>query len=295
MRNIHSLLFLLLFFNCKDPKGKKPDYFAFEKGEKLAELTNEKIEEASGLAASIKNAGHLWTHNDSGNDAEVFLIDQTLNIKLTCKLLNVDNRDWEDIAVGQDPDSGKTFIYVADIGDNLGRYPYKMIYRFEEPLLNDSISEIVINDFDTLVVQLPDVARDAETLMVDPLSNDLLIVSKRKKPVVIYRISKTNSLADTVTAEVIGTLNIKGVVGGDISEDGKEILIKNSKNVFYWQVEGSIEETLKKQPKILEYKQEPQGEAIAFARDGSGYFTLSEKVSGERSYLQFYKRKQTIK
>jgi hypothetical protein len=36
---------------------------------------------------------------------------------------------------------------------------------------------------------------------------------------------------------------------------------------------------------------ERQGEAIAFARDGSGFYTLSESVPEERAWVVFYKRK----
>ena len=57
-------------------------------------------------------------------------------IKLTCTLAGVENRDWEDIAVGPGPDASKSYVYVADIGDNEGQYQYKYIYRFEEPVLN---------------------------------------------------------------------------------------------------------------------------------------------------------------
>jgi hypothetical protein len=51
-------------------------------------------------------------------------------------------------------------------------------------------------------------------------------------------------------------------------------------------------EALKPPPYIVEYKEEPQGEAITFARDGSGFYTLSEKVKGEKTYLYFYPRKK---
>ena len=40
-------------------------------------LDNPEIVEASGIAASRKNAGALWTHNDSGGAPKVYLIDDS--------------------------------------------------------------------------------------------------------------------------------------------------------------------------------------------------------------------------
>ena len=44
---------------------------------------------------------NLRTHNDSGNDAEIYLVVRHLNIKLTVRLSDFENRDWEDISVGR--------------------------------------------------------------------------------------------------------------------------------------------------------------------------------------------------
>ena len=110
----------------------------FLPGVKLAELNNKELKEISGIAASVNNPKLLWAHNDSGNGADIFLLDDHLDIKLTCTLAGVENRDWEDIAVGPGPDASKSYVYVADIGDNEAQYQYKYIYRFEEPVLNNS-------------------------------------------------------------------------------------------------------------------------------------------------------------
>jgi hypothetical protein len=292
MRKIRTLILLIFLGGCSGSSADKPDFFGFAAGENLAELKNKKIREASGLAASFTNPGYLWTHNDSGNDARVFLIDEKLKIKLTCKLVGAENRDWEDITVGPGPDSTKTYVYVGDIGDNLARFDYKIIYRFEEPVFKIGEGEIDITNFQRIVFKLPDERKDAETLMINPHTRDLFVVSKREQPVVIYRLSYPHNITDTLTAETIASIDLTEIVAGDFSKDGSEILLKNSKNVYYWKVGGkSLEEVFRSKPQILSYDKEPQGEAITFAHDGSGYYTISEKISGEKSYLKFYKRK----
>ena len=133
MKKVLYSLLTIFFASCsyKEPITNPTDRFL--PGEKLAELKNKKMREISGIASSINNPKLLWSHNDSGNDAEIFLVDENLNVKLTCELKGVVNRDWEDIAVGPGPDSSKNYIYIADIGDNDTQYQYKYIYRFEEP------------------------------------------------------------------------------------------------------------------------------------------------------------------
>jgi hypothetical protein len=287
------LIFLVVISSCSSTP-EKPNFFGFAKGKILAELKDPEIEEVSGLAASHRNSGLLWTHNDSGNDPKIYLIDERLKIKLTCTLPGAKNRDWEDITIGAGPDSTKTYLYVGDIGDNLGRFEYKMIYRFEEPVLKKNESEIEIQKFDRLVFRLPDGRKDSETLMIDPLTRDLYLVSKRERPVVVYRLPYPQHVNDTITAERIAEVDLTNIVAGDVSFDGKEILIKNIDNVFYWATEQKkIKDVFSEKPKILPYDPEPQGEAITFALDGSGYYTISEMVSREKSYLLFYKRKDS--
>ncbi|MFD1007227.1 SdiA-regulated domain-containing protein [Oceanisphaera ostreae] len=72
-----------------------------------------RLSETSGL---IRWQQGFITHNDSGNDAELFML--TANGDLIARLpVAAGNHDWEDIAV-----QGNT-LYVADIGNNNGRRP----------------------------------------------------------------------------------------------------------------------------------------------------------------------------
>jgi hypothetical protein len=265
----------------------------FLPGKRLGELDITKVEEASGLAASIKNPGYYWIHNDSGNKAEVFLIDEKAKIVLTCTLIGIENRDWEDITVGSGPKQGKSYVYVGDIGDNNAANQYKYIYRFEEPLLAETGGSLEITKIDKIVFKLSDAQKDSEALFINPKTNDLYLLSKREKPVHLYQLKYPFSTMDTLTATSVLTLPLTQVTAGDISSDGSEILLKDYLNIFYWKVkEGkNLEETLKEEPKILHYKPEPQGEAIAWANDSSGFYTVSEKGIAKKSFLYFYKRK----
>jgi hypothetical protein len=288
---LFCLLALSFLISCSKKKVNTNEKY-FLTGKPLGELENKNLEEASGLVASIKNPGCLWTHNDSGNKAQVFLIDTHANVKLTCTLKGIENRDWEDISIGPGPASDKKYIYVGDIGDNFARYPLKFVYRFEEPQMVKGVDKIVITKFDTITFRLEDQQKDTETLIIDPKTNDLYIVSKREEPVFVYQLKYPFNTKDTLTARRLFSLPFTQIVAGDFSSDGEELLLKNYEDIYYWKTpkEKSLQEALKEKPELLAYEQEPQGEAIAWARGDNGFYTLTEKVEGEKCELFFHKR-----
>jgi hypothetical protein len=285
-RCIAFILFCPCFVGCQPEQNSET---LFSKGKSQGSNKNHQLEETSGLAESVTNPGFLWAHNDSGNPPEIFLLDTLAKTKKVFILAKVQNRDWEDIAVGPCGKTNASCLYVGDIGDNLSRYPYKYIYRFREPSLNDPQE---ISDFDTLIVKLPDGIRDSEALMSDPVSGNLYLVTKREKSVLIYEVANPEH-TDTVVARIVGRIPHQHIVAADISSDGSEVLIKSYEHIYYWKKKGneSLVDLLKTPSTKLDYDRETQGESIAWARNGSGYYTLSENGKGERAKLYFYKRK----
>jgi hypothetical protein len=278
---------LLILWSCSSDKDSRP----FDFGEPVG-IVEPRLAEASGLAASITNPGLLWTLNDSGNPAEVYLIDTTAQIKVVCRLANVENRDWEDIVIGPGPDSTKNYIYVADIGDNRAIYPTKILYRFEEPVFTSGTIEIT--DFDTLYVKLDDGIRDTEAIMIDPLHKGMYILSKREDSVHFYKVDYPY-VGDTLNARYRVTLPYHNINAAEISPDGTEVVIKDYDHIYYWKRldGGPISKLLQTSPIVLNYKSENQGESITFSRQGSGFFTLSETETKEHgpAKLLFYRRK----
>ena len=70
--------------------------------------------------------------------------------------------------------------------------------------------------------------------------------------------------------------------------------MKTYTNLFYYTrtAKEGLQVTLAKNPSdTLTYQLEPQGEAVAFANNNSGFFTLSEKgMSDQIPNLLFYRR-----
>lgn len=279
------LIGFLILIGCSK---QKPATGTFAEG-KVKGVASKRIEEASGLVASHKNPGYLWTINDSGNLPEIYLLNEKAEIVMTCNLKQVMNRDWEEIFIGPGPKENTPYLYVADIGDNSAQYLYKILYRLEEPLFSKDKMEIT--EIDTIVFTLSDNIRDTETMLFDSLSNSFFILSKREPKIKLYEL-KYPFLNDTLVAQEKTELPFYNIVAADICPQGDELLVKDYDHVYYWKREKdeSFMGMVQRKPIELNYDPEPQGESIAWRHDDSGYFTLSEAPEHKKSALLFYSR-----
>src|SRR5688500_16827945 len=88
------------------------------------------LSEASGLAASRRTPGRLWTHNDSGEPVVVAL-DARGSVTGRVRLTGAAVEDWEAIAVGACGTG--SCLHVGDIGDNEAKRKRVTVYRLPEP------------------------------------------------------------------------------------------------------------------------------------------------------------------
>jgi hypothetical protein len=283
IRNLRSLLvavapLLLLASSCA--RGAQSSEFG--PGRRAGVVQSDLIREASGIAASRQNPGVLWVHNDSGDSARVFVINEKGEFLGTCTITGATARDWEDIAVGPGPDPNQQYLYIGDIGDNQGKYPDVTVYRVPEPKVDPAtpFGQMEIGPADAIRLTYPGGPRDAETLLVDPNNRDLYIVSKRRFPSRVYQASYLQyTTGRTELKQVAKVYWPLFPVAGDVSPDGHRIIVRG---IFFgaslwvrppgeplWRAfEG------KRTPLPLMY--ERQGEGICFDARGTGYFTIGE-------------------
>jgi hypothetical protein len=261
-----SLLGFTLCGGCTRVSGDSE----FASGIVAGELRGANLLETSGLVASLRHPGHYWLHNDSGGEPEIVLVDSTGAARMTLRIDGVRNRDWEDIARLGDT------ILVADIGDNRAAYDTIFVIAVREPA---TMGDTTLRPIGVYPMQFPDGPRDAETLLADPLTGDWFIVTKREERVRVYRYPAPQRAGVVQFLErVPGELPMRNVVGGDISPDGREVLLKRYDAVLYWKrnVGESIGATLMRPSLRQPYTPEKQGEAIGFWLNGGGYVTTSE-------------------
>ena len=251
------------------------------------------LDEVSGLAQSRTNPDVFWVHNDSG-EPSVYAVSRDGGLLGSYALAGATVIDWEDLAIGPAPD-GRSYLYLADIGDNNGRRMSVRVYRVREPLVDADQAPALetLSGVTAYAFVYEDGPRDAEGFMVDPLTNDFYIVSKQELDgsrlyrSVLPSESRMNTLAR------VGTFSLTGTTGADISPDGLQVLIRRYSSTVnsstppalagsYWSRPDpsvSLIDLLARPGRTVPLVAESQGEAIAFAADNRGFYTTSEHGS----------------
>ncbi len=241
------------------------------------------IEEASGIADSKDYTGSLWVHEDSGRPTQLFLLNHQGNVARKVYLEGVVNRDWEDmVRLGNE-------LFIGDIGDNNKVYPEYTFYHFTEP----TPAEDTIKNIKAIRFQYPDGSHDAEAFLVDPGTKDIYIITKQDNPSRIYKLAFPYNYNGINSVTFEGMTKYTGIVSAATSADGKELLLKTYTSLYHLAREGkeTVFDALLKDFTNIPYRLEPQGEAVSFAADNSGFFTLSEKGFTQSVNLFFYPRK----
>lgn len=293
-------IFLYSFVICltcacdPDPKPGAGGVAEFESTPEKSAIAPGIIDEASGLAPSQNMNGFLWTIQDSGNPASLYLISKDGKSIKEFNVPGATNHDWEDVAIGPGPNSGIHYLYIGETGNN--NQPVtatNVVYRIPE--ITDQNGTFSGASLEKITYKYPDGPRDAEALMVDPGTKDIIIVSKEATETGIYRLPFPQSTGETITAEKIGAIpGVSIVTSGDISGDGSEILIRTYLAAYYWKRKDgeTIGNALSRaSDKQLSVALEPQGEAICFDRQANGFYTISEKSNASSVSLNYYKRK----
>ena len=287
-----TLALYIFLLGCIDrDKSISPYSNEFKPAIKSGTILDENLYEASGLVASRTNIGMFWTINDSGNDARLFLIDAKGNTVHYYWIDNAVNIDWEDLTIYTD-DKGKSKIYIGDVGDNDALRKNINIIIFDEPVFDDP-SDTIITDYKNHHFRYPDGAKDAETIMADPITSGLYIISKREQNVRLYEVPVSLNESDTMDLTYKTSLPFFNVTSGDISSDGKEVLLKTYDAIYYWKRlnNESLQKTMTMAYDSIAYNPEPQGESIAWSSDNSkGFYTLSEKSWARNQVLYFFER-----
>lgn len=234
------------------------------------------LAEASGLVHSRTQA-LLWAHNDSGDVARVFAVSLAGERLATLELAGIVPFDWEALALGPGPGEGE-HLYVGDIGDNAKMRPTIEVHRFAEPpdVLAIGSDPLVIGEVESFALTYPGGPRDAEAMLVDPLSGELVIVTKGADTE-LFR--KTAPLSEG-ELEALPTPNFPSAfaTAADVSASGDFVAIRGYVDAFGWlrAPEQSVGEALLGEPCELPLAAEQQGEALAFDAMGLGYLTLGE-------------------
>lgn len=249
------------------------------------ELGEVEMSEASGIAWSLKNPGYIWAHNDRGHANNIFLLDaENGEIVARYVVMGTHNYDWEDMEVSFGPDPDNSYIYLADTGDNSLVRPSYTIYRFEEPQFDEEHRGELIRIDDIKVDRIrftyPSGSYDTESMLVDPLTKDIFLITKRGVLSELYVLPYPQPIETLHTIIKAGVFSFRQASAASSSISGDRIMIKNRQEIFYWKrgKNETVVEMLARVPEKAPYIVEPQGEAICFDPENN-YYTLSEALN----------------
>jgi hypothetical protein len=255
------------------PAAARPAICGATTVRKTGTVTTPEASEISGLVVSPSRPDLLWAHNDSGDRPRLFALRTDGSLVASVDVPGAEAVDWEDLAVGPGGD-----LLLADIGDNSAARDSVDVYRVPEPAPGTGATAPATR----LRLRYPDGAHDAETLLADRRTGELVIVTKSLSGRSGVYAGTTRKRGEQTLAHT-GSLRL-GLGGlataGDVSADGRTVALRSYTKVYAWtrRPTASLAATLRRAPCIspARVSLEGQGEALALTRDGRSFFTIPE-------------------
>ena len=260
----------------------------------LGTITDPGIGESSGLAASRRNPGLLWTHNDSGDEPLVYCLDLKGAPCGVWRVTGAEAWDWEDMAAGPGPRAGEPYLYLGDIGDNVDGRSEIFVYRIPEPAATaggatapTKAAPAASAPAEALKLRFPDGSHNAEALAVHPTTGDLYVITKDAQAARVYKAAAPLDASKATTMIQVGTIRLgagsrglEQVTGADISSDGRRAVLSTYAQGYELEASagGPFDDIWSQPPAPVALGPRLQGEAIAYRLDGRALLTTSEIV-----------------
>lgn len=221
---------------------------------------DEQIAESSGL---VVRGDRVLTINDSGDGPFVYAVDRSSGE--TVAVTTFDDEEPEDLEAIA-PGRGRS-LWVGDIGDNRRSRGSVRVHRLVPSPAGGTVEA---RTFDLVY---PDGAHDAETLLVHPRTEELLVVTKR--PFiggVVYRVPAPLREGRLHQLEQVGA--VSGMVtDGAFLPDGRHLVVRTLGAAAVYTYPGF--------DKVAELvlPVQDQGEGIAVGDDGRIYLSSEGELS----------------
>lgn len=211
-------------------------------GREVFRFTDPEIVESSGL---VVEGGLAYTTNDSGDTGRVFTVDTATGATVGVSFWADGPTDVEALAP-----AGRGHVWVADIGDNTASRESIQVTRVPVGVGDRTVSE------ETMDLVYPDGARDAEALLVHPVTGRLYVVTKGVFAGELY--AAPPELADRAP----NTLGLIGATTGIVTDgaffpDGEHLILRTYTSAIVYSF-PALEEV-----GSFELPPQDQGEGIA--------------------------------
>ncbi len=264
-------------------------------------LLDSQLDEVSGLAASRRHGDALWLLDDGGNPARLFAVSKRGRKLATVSVEGVVKTDWEDLAAF-DLD-GRRYLLIADTGDNGGLRKTLQLHVIEEPA---RIEDTAVRPAWSIAFRWPDGARDCEAVAVDPVRNQVLLISKKRQPPELFALRLRPGPEKLQTAKLLGHLagvpqasaeelrenetlarRRNQVTAAALSPDGKTLAVMTYSDLLLYSHRGeeSWAQSVARRPRRHELPWLPQAEALDWAQNGRNLFATGEFSPAPLLYL----------
>ena len=269
-------------------------------------ITDARLDEISGLAASRRTPDLYWVHNDAPRPARLVGLDGQGRWRGSLRIEGVRAVDWEDLAAYEL--DGKTWLLIADSGDNAAVRRECELIAIEEPALDATGGERVVKPAWRLRFRYADGARDVEAMAVDTSTREVLLLGKHAPAPVLYSVplgpgdggvavARRRLALATIPAPSAEERAVRfpaARLGGsptamDIDASGRNALVMTYRDLwFYRRAPGETWlQAFARTPARLPLPPLAQAEAAGFEVSGTGV-----RISGERlpaPWLRFEK------
>lgn len=167
---------------------------------RVGDIDSPHIPEASGLACS-QQPDRLWIINDGGSPPALHAVGRDGALHGEVAIDGVQNHDWEDLATYVL--DGRSYLIVADIGDNEAQREFVSLHVLEEP---DPLRQARTVPLRTLRFRYPNGPQDAESIAVDAGAKLVYVLTKRSIPAELYTVPLTAEGSEPVVARFLGTV-----------------------------------------------------------------------------------------
>jgi hypothetical protein len=199
-----------------------------------------RIGESSGVIASRKHPGLLWTINDSGGDPVLFLTDTTGASLGAFTVSAATNVDWETLGRGACGEG--ECLFIGDTGDNGERRRSVTLYRVPEPSPLSPPRDAMVAGTLAVQVEYPDRPHDVEALYVEPGGDVVLVTKGRRSGILTFRVpSRSWTTGGAVRAERLDSLPIeaslplgRAVTDAAISPDGRTVVVRTYRELWFF-------------------------------------------------------------
>lgn len=276
--------------------------FGFGEAKMVGRIESDGLVECSGLEPSMLDGDLLWAVNDSGHGPFLYAMGLDGRDRGRVRVAGAKNQDWEglDTFVWQ----GRPMILIADVGDNHRRREWHTLYVVEEPGLGQDrlrrSGEVEVAwriDF-----SYPDGKHDAEGMAVDAAAGEVLILTKRDEPPLLFAVPLPATLAgSSVTARRVGAIeripppssqDRQHTFGAfysqptalDLSPDGRRMVVLTYQHAYLFNrmPKDSWASAVKERPDQIRLPPPHEGrllrqrEAICFSPDAMSLLVTSE-------------------